>query len=248
MNYELFYKMIKEAQPGTTQSSPKAPAASTASTTTPAKSQSAAPAPQKSTPVTSTNNYTPSQVSSGDVYSMVKNKPVPGMNPVPTAEQLANRWIQEKEDFYHNKADKYPQYANWHVSNQTRAHLMQQAQDMIKEHPEEAARIWAQDPYNSKNPTSVYRDEAFQYGNRGNKDYVDKHNGKIQGGAAKQNAPMQNPTATSAIPNPAPYTPLTNSQIIERGVPIMEREFRSGWSPDSTSLQAYDFRNRMRLL
>lgn len=121
-----------------------------------------------------------------------------------TVDQLTDRWVQEKQDFYRNKATKYPQYANWTVNPRTREHLRQQAEDMIKNDSDRAREILATPRYNPK--TDVYRDEAFQYANRNNKAYVDeRRDARAQEEAAKQNGLMQNPTASSAIQNPRQY-------------------------------------------
>lgn len=157
---------------------------------------------------------------------------------MPTVDQLTDRWVQEKQNFYRSRADKYPQYANWTVNPKTREHLRQQAQDMIDNNPDKAREIWASSPY--KPETDVYRDEAFQHANRNNKAYVDERRDvRAQEEAAKQNGLMQNPTASSAIQNPRQYDySITGAQqfagdwVRRYGNPASSMQLQSRFSND----------------
>lgn len=198
MNYTLFYKMIKEAQ--------DSPEESPAAAKSPAK-----PANEVGMPMRGLGEPTP------DVHPSDPNAPaVPTQNTL-TADQLAGKWIKDKERFYRSKATKYPQYNNWTVSNQTRNKMIEQAQNMLNA-PGGREKAWASYTAPRYGTTSApYRDEAFEQASIANSAYIDKVNAparearrQAEEAQRAQQQPMQNPVAPAAMNNPA--TPTYTSE------------------------------------
>lgn len=207
--------MIKEGQDAGNPVTP--PASTTGPTSSSADASTNSLNLSTSTPAQSTANNVPS-----------------------TPEQLVNHWVQEKENYYRGRVDKYPQYANWTVSPEARRGMMRQAEDIFRNHPGDVKKYMG-------------RSGAFNYANIANDQYIAEANApareaRRQAEEARkvQQQPMQNPTASTAIANPTTYAPTSEREIINQGIPIIEREFRAGYSPDSTSPQARAFRQRVR--
>lgn len=140
-----------------------------------------------------------------------------------TADQLAGKWIEDKEKFYRSKATKYPQYNNWTMSNQNRNKMIEQAQNMLNT-PGGREKAWAS--YNAPRygtTSAPYRDEAFEHASIANTAEIEKANAparearrQAEEAQRAQQAPMQNPVAPAAIGDPVPATvPLSTASSYE---------------------------------
>lgn len=238
MNYTLFYKMIKEAQ--------DSPAVSPTPAVSNATPENAAPMPM--------SGFGGPTV---DVRPSDPNAPaVPTQNTL-TADQLAGKWIKDKESFYRSKATKYPQYTNWTMSVSNQNKLREQAQKML-----DADRNAAWDAY--KNQKDYSGSDGFRFATTQRYESLPSVQARRQAEEAQkaQQVAMQNPTSDAAINNPT-ITPVSTATDFEQdpyksNYPVQparnlgeaqQRSFefvqKYGWNSDSTSSLQRAYRNYM---
>lgn len=258
MNYSLFYKMIKEGGGGA--KSPQvahgpAPTPAQAPTSTPAPAPAPASQPSSDTaPKSPTTPYTLTQSAAQNLNSTYPQ----------SVDQLVDGWIQQKEQYYRGRAEKYPQYANYTVSPEAQRGMRRQAEEIFKKYKTPEAR----EAYFQQHPEMLGHNGASNYASIANSRHIAKVNAPVREARRQaeqaqraQQAPMQNPTADAAIGNP-PITPLSTASSYEPdpkntvyaanpATNLMEsiqdaKKFfnQYGYNPSPTSVAYSDFVNR----
>lgn len=249
MNNNYFYKlasvadrlsgMRKVAQP--TASTAQAPTG-TSTTTTPTPST-----PNPTAPTTSTPGATSQTITASAPQSTPVRSPGPGDEKfVPkNATELYNHWVKQKENFYRKRAedpnDKFgSRYANYTVSREAQKGLEREAKDLFD-------RFNRGDINQADLKRYFTREGAFNSAmDRYKQERIDRK--KEQEQAAE--APMQNPTATSAIPNPSagvqPISALPVEQRARMGQEIVQKGIDvNGFHPDTLSPQRRELRSNL---